>query len=684
MIRIIFVVLFLIILFTGIGIETTKYLNIEDNKFSTVVGFIVFFCLIQILYYPAQIFNLSFIYIIIVSLLLFFVGIYLVFENYNQIIKTLFNKKTIFVLISVSIFSYISANTFIDIEFSDAATYINYIAQNININKLNMFNPVSGLNGHEWDIYYLYQGWYHFGSFLCWLVNAFNLVFNMGSYVVNITVITWGMGLIYSFISSFFIIDLLEYFLIKDKWFKLSAGLYLLFYANFYYWKIAFSFYGNSFRALIGAILIFWIYRWFKDENDLIKYLFPIIITTGISFTSSFLFIAFVIMFSLAVFLFIIARPKVIFDMFTFVFPMAIYGIIMFGKVYPIILIIGLLFLSIIYIGRLFKPIRRTMYYLDDFFYKYIRSLVFIVLPIILGLISLYLNIKSVGLVATYSHYFEDHQNYDMIKDYFFIYSNILDNIFNVIRWIGLILLVINSKKKEEKFIKYLTIITLFIFLNPLFTSTIATGITGIVYYRMIEVVFNPFTEILMFIAVYKLIDWNKYFKYTFNTVIIVVIILGNLFSFIENNDGLYTFYITGGKNTTALEKISSNEVQAIYEVMELVSKSDKIGQITVVSQSSALRSYLPQVFQMYTSRDNYYVEDRYNEEFYHIAKRHYSWLEEDNSDYSKTCTYFLSYGVDYILLEYWENAEFDKASDECTITNFTGSHYKVKTRIKE
>lgn len=686
MLRIILFVLVFMLINTAIGIETSKYVDIKENKFSTVIGFVVFLCALQILYYPAQIFNLSFNYIIVASVLLLLIGMYFLISNFKEVKEELLNKKTLIVLISVIIFSFVSSNTFIDIEFSDAATYLNYIAQNININKLNMFNPVTGLKGHEWDIYYLYQGWYHFGAFLCWLINANVYVLNMGSYVANITVSIWALGLIYSFISSFFIVDLLEYFNFKDKISKYVIGIYLLFYANFYYWKIAFSFYGNTFRALLGAILIFLIYRWFKEEKEEIKLLFPIVITAGLSFTSSFLFIAFVIMFSLAIYLFMIKKEKTIYDMFTFVFPMAFYGIIMFGKVYPVILIGGIIFLLLIYVGRLFKPIRRSMYYLDDFFFKHINKIAFVLFPIFLGVVSFYLNFMVDGFIPTYSHFFEDHQNYDMIKDYYFIYSNLLDNVFNVIRWTGIIFIVFKSKSVEDKFIKVMILITLVILLNPLFISAIALAITGIVYYRMVEVVFNPFTEILMFIAVYKLIDFNKISKNVLNSVIVIVVLLGNVFSFVDNKSGLYTFYINGGKETTPLEKISQNEIQAIYELSKLVKEdNNENGVFVVVSQTSALRTYMPNAYQIFTSRDNYYVEARLDETFYHIAKRHYPWIDDGIvPQYELTCGFLQeSYGITYVLLEYWENSEFDKASDPCTETYFTGSHYKVKKVIR-
>ena len=87
MLRIVLFVLVFMIICTAIGIETTKFINVKENKFSTVTGFVVFFCALQILYYPAQIFNLSFVYIIVVSILLLLIGLYFVVDNFSEVKK---------------------------------------------------------------------------------------------------------------------------------------------------------------------------------------------------------------------------------------------------------------------------------------------------------------------------------------------------------------------------------------------------------------------------------------------------------------------------------------------------------------------------------------------------------------------------------------------------------------------
>ena len=94
MLRIILFVLVFMLINTAIGIETSKYVDIKENKFSTVIGFVVFLCALQILYYPAQIFNLSFNYIIVVSVLLLLIGMYFLISNFKEVKEELLNKNT--------------------------------------------------------------------------------------------------------------------------------------------------------------------------------------------------------------------------------------------------------------------------------------------------------------------------------------------------------------------------------------------------------------------------------------------------------------------------------------------------------------------------------------------------------------------------------------------------------------
>ncbi|MEG3003969.1 MAG: hypothetical protein RR878_03370 [Anaerorhabdus sp.] len=218
--------------------------------------------------------------------------------NIKKVIKKLLKVETIFVILSLLVFFFVFYNCFIDIEFSDAPMYLNYISQNINNKHINLFNLYTGLVGAEWDSLYLYQGYYHFTSFLCWLINIPHYLFNSTGYVENIAISTWSMGMLYNILSSMVFISIIKYFKWENKVIEYSVLIFTLFFSNFYYLRIAFSFYGNMFRTLLITLLIFLIYQWAKEEKDQLKYLFVLVVAAGLACSSSFLFISFTVLFN--------------------------------------------------------------------------------------------------------------------------------------------------------------------------------------------------------------------------------------------------------------------------------------------------------------------------------------------------------------------------------------------------
>ena len=269
-----------------------------------------------------------------------------------------------------------------------------------------------------------------------------------------------------------------------------------------------------------------------------------------------------------------------------------------------------------------------------------------------------------------------------MVKDYLFIYSNLFDNVLNVLRWVGVVLLFVFCKKEEDRFIKTMYIIMFIFFLNPLCTVLLSKTITGIVYYRAFEIIFNPFTEIVLFYAVYKVFEWQVLGQLVVEFVLIIATGIGQIGSYYGMNEGLYGFYINGANeigDMDPLAKIDKDEVTASLFLQDYVEQNPQTDRVTLISQSGAIRTYLPQAYQVFTPREHFYTQWRIDENFYQITKRHYPWLDPEPTDYSKTCASLAEYGVDYILLQYWENPEFDEASDACSITVYTGSKYKVK-----
>ena len=293
--------------------------------------------------------------------------------------------------------------------------------------------------------------------------------------------------------------------------------------------------------------------------------------------------------------------------------------------------------------------------------------------------ISFLINKFDKDFLITYSYAFQDHQKYDMVKDYSFRFSYLMDNILNVIRYIGILIILFKAKSDEDNFLKTLIIIMMLIFVNPFAVSTIAYFVASNVFYRAIEVLFNPFTEMILLLYVY-----NEAINIKLEKVLciglIIITCLGHVLSFNDNENGLYTFYINGGKEVNGLSKLEDDEVEAINYLMEYMHENPiNDRQPVLISHSSGIRTYIPNAYVLFTPRDQFYPHTRLNEEFYQIAKRHRDWEDNSNIDYSNTCGYINEYGVDYLLIRYWENSEFDQASDACTFTIVETAKFKVK-----
>ena len=191
----------------GYGLFAEKLLKLKPTGFTAPLGFVLLLCTLQLCYYPVQFFNGSVSWIYASSYLIF--GCLLLYSLFH--IKELFKRywqwNTLWIIASFLAFIAVFYQLFIDIGFSDSPMYLNYIAQNIDNQHLNLFNLYSGKVGAEWDALYLFQGYYHFGTFLCHVINVPSVLLGIGGKIDNIVISTWGLGMIYSLISSMLIVN---------------------------------------------------------------------------------------------------------------------------------------------------------------------------------------------------------------------------------------------------------------------------------------------------------------------------------------------------------------------------------------------------------------------------------------------------------------------------------------------
>ena len=685
MIKILCAVLWVMLGSAGLGLTVEKKLGLRPSMFPVPLGLVTLLFVLQLCYYPVQFFNGSVFWIYAASLIVLSIATVLALMNLKTLLQRFWRKELLWVAASFAVFLFVFYHCFIDIGFSDSPMYLNYIAQNLDNPHLNLFNLYSGKIGAEWDALYLFQGYYHFGTFLCWLVNL-PASFGLGGTIDTIVTSVWGLGMIYSLFSSMLIVNFASRLTMPGRWTRPVLLLFTLFFSNFYYWRVAFAFYGNTYRTLLAAYLMFTAYCWLRDKEKNLKWVMMLIVGAGLTCSSSYLFVSFAILFSLAAYLFISKTEGAFFDMSMIVLPMAVYAVAMFSRnpsvpwAAPALAVV----FTTYYLSCRSRWMKIITGAVERFFFRYGKLIFFGVIPVVMMIVSALINVFMPDYLYDYAYYFNNHQNYDMVKDYFFIYSHFFDNLLNVLRWTGIILLIIRAATAEQKMIRTLFLMMAVLFLNPLATTAVAYLIASNVFYRTVEVLFNPFTEMLIILAVLQQFQAWKWAQKTVLTLLCAEIVVGQAGSWMNSDFGLYTFYIEGGKTVNPIEKISDEELEAIHVLQTLIERdADQFSlehQPTLISHAEGVRTFLPQVYQIFTARDYYYIWNRVDWIFYDLARRHYSWEAPATEDYARSCGYLEYYDVDYLIIQYWENPEFDQATDACALTETTTSTFKIKT----
>lgn len=514
-------VILLVLISEGVGAWTLKTLKIEARGFTAPIGLAVLLCTLQALYYPVQLWHLSFNWIIAISCAVLGAGTVLACMMYRDLKKHLFNRDMVTVIICAAVFLY--ALSVSQADYSNV-TALQFISGNINSAavNLNMQMDTSG---------WMYQGYYHFASFICWAITGIESA-AAGVQSLSVQGISvWGLGLLYSVISSMLIINLVRYLRFHNHWLGFCILVFSLMFTNFYFWKVTYAFSGDTYRPLILALMLYVIYRWIREDNEQIKYLLLFVIAAGLSVSSSFLFLSLEVLYCLAAFMFKKQKSRSLFDMFSFLGPVVAYGCAVLAEDNGW-LALGLALLYGVFLCiRYQKYVRRIIWRLEDFLFEHATLIFYILVPVVAvaGSLLVYFLVPDLSEAYGYARYFSNFKAGDSVKDYLFIYSDWLDNILNVLRWVGVVLLFIFSKTDEDKFIKSLFLLMGILFLNPLCIVLLSSTMTGTLYYRAFEIVFNPFTEILILYAIYKVLEWQPLLQWVLELFLIAAALMSTI-----------------------------------------------------------------------------------------------------------------------------------------------------------
>jgi hypothetical protein len=677
-----FTILWLVFISSGLGVGFTQFFKFKLGKFSAPVGFAILLFSAQLLYYPVQVLNLSSFYVHLLTAVLLFLASVFAITKIKYIVLEYFTWDVFWIIAYLALFFIAFYNSSLSMPRADTQMYLNYIAQNENTQNLNLFNLWTGLEGSEFVSIYLFQGYYHFIAAISFFIKQVNHVFTGLYYPESIIISAWGFGFLYAIMSGLVIVNVIDKFKTRTPFINWTIALYALFFVNFYYWKVAFAFYGNTWRSLFMAMMMFYLYEYTKSKRFVLILASSFIFGASIAASSSSLFIGFSILLGFAFYLMIQKQNDAILMSSYVGLPMVVYVLFLMYNDHPNIFL-PLLMVTLLYYSHLFnQKIKEIIKTITNFISQRAILIFLIILPLIAIVFSIYDVIVDPQYPWNMFHYFNDHRGYDMVIDYLFIHSSPLDNVLNLLRWTALILLVSNKQQDQDKFFKWHIILMFVFLLNPLSTSFVSKAFASNVYYRAFEAVFNVFTEIYFLFIVFKIFDGKKTVQYVMATLLIFITLSAHYQSLILHDpQSLYGFYIREGQKIDPLYKLLPRELDIILAYREEIKdKKPRTSQFTIVSHADGLRTFEPRTHVLFTARQYWSAWDRVDQDFYQIGRMWYGW-EEKPSDlpFNRTCEFLKTFNVDYVINEIWINHQFDQALNECSNVVYGNQDFRLR-----
>lgn len=514
----------------GIGRWLIKALKYEPEyaMYAAPYGAALLFCVLCLLYIPIMVFHGSFGAILIVTMLVVAASMIPLIRSWKDTFHILFRARTIYILVAVLLMGgifmrYGLADMSCDEEILKMASYVNSSSLMISTSPL--------------------QGYPLAGSVVLWFTGMNNqyAVLFMSLYAAAI-----GMMMSLNFIDSF---------QLPNPWFRFTLIFFSLFYTTFYSWKIIGAFHGENWRLYFTALSVYTAYRWLKTGNENCKYFIPIVFGAGLFVHEAFLMIAVEIVYCLAVYLFHEQKIRSLYDITTFLMPVMFYlffwistrnvwGGILFGIV------------CILYYNRRNKHrIYHKLIQIEDYCIAYDHPIFFIVIPVIFLIGTFILRFFSPTYGVEYSQYM-NYFSHRSVSGFLFPRGNIIDIIMDIWRWAGVFVFMRSAFTKEDRMIKYLAITMILFFVNPLCMGMI-TNITGVETYACaFEIIFNPFTDVLVFIAIYKLFEWTVIGQWVLELCLVFATLFGHIASYANLPImGLYSDLITPVQTTEVQSK---------------------------------------------------------------------------------------------------------------------------------
>lgn len=519
----------MILLTEGVGIWTLDLMHVKREGYSAPIGTAILFCLLQLIYLPALLLHWNILYINIVTAAVLVLCLYFPVKRRKDIRASLFRRESIYILISAALFMFLLSNYDINVIMNSDF-------------ELARMNSLLGSRHIFLETFHL-QGYTLLGTFFNWADLSGESV--MAVYI---------LGILIHCISAMLYMNIIDSFSLRNPWFKFTIVVGALFYLNFYSWKIAGAFHGSNWRIVFIAMMLFCAYQWIRKENEQIKYLLLFFSGAGMFCHPSFSILSLEIILCITVFTFHEEKIRSLFDFTTFIIPHVIYCACLFGYGYAWVGWLLIAAYTAFCFMRYKKKPRRMLVRAEDFLIEHHAQIFLIAIPAAAVAVTLFLRLFFPGMIIPYSRYLKFF-NIKPAKIYLFLHSSALDMILDVIRWLGFILLLTMAKDRENRMVRYLYLLMAVFFLNPLCMGIIAKTTGTVTYAGEFEILFNPFTDIAIFVALYHVFEWKTLLQWVLEISLVFVALAGHIGSFMRKPFGLYTDLLQDSEVVVEMEQ---------------------------------------------------------------------------------------------------------------------------------
>lgn len=348
------------------------------------------------------------------------------------------------------------------------------------------------------------------------------------------------LSIVYHLFFAEMSMNIIRLFHLRNKWFAFTLSCYALYMAAFNSWQIAESYAGYIWRPMMISLMMYQTFCWLKGKNEWEKYELMFYEGAGMFVSGGFGMIMMELLYCLAAWLFYKKKIRSLFDMTTLVAPWVIYGSMQLMRIRAWIgfLLPGVYFVFLVVRYR--KKPRRVLRRAEDYMLEHAVKIMYIIIPsavLVLNVLLLFVKKDVLVSLSAYKLYFQE----EPLRSFFFMDGSYVSYLLDFFRWGGLIILMFTAKDDNEKQLRSMYLLFLILFVNPLSMGLMARMSSISVYAYSFEVLFNPFTDLCLFIMIYRMFAWQPLGQWVLEFALLFSAVFSHVGSFAGRPSGLYT-----------------------------------------------------------------------------------------------------------------------------------------------